>query len=327
VHRQVRDQMTADPAVNNHAGQRADSPGEIPLRGWRSILQRVYASLADKNVSILAAGVAFYGMLSIFPALGALLSVYGLMADAGTVRRQISEVHGIIPAEAQKLIGEYLQSITASSSAKLGLGVIAGVLIALWSARAGAVTLIQALNIVNEEKEKRGIIGFEAMAVAMTVVGILFGAMTLTLIAAVPGVLQFLALPKSLEFIGYVAPWPLLIALMSLGLAALYRFAPSRREPKWRWVSWGGVAATLLWIVASAGFSVYVGKFAHYDKTFGSLGAVVVLLTWFYLSAYVVLLGACLNAEMERQTARDTTHSPERPLGQRGAKMADTVAN
>jgi membrane protein len=319
--------MTADPVLNSHAGHQADSPDQIPLRGWRGILRRVYASLAGKNVSMLAAGVAFYGLLSIFPALGAVLSVYGLIADAGTVQRQITKVHGIMPAEAQKLIADYLQSITASSSAKLGFGLIVGVLIALWSARAGTVTLIQALNIVNEEKEKRGLIRFEAMAVGMTVAGIIVGVMSLTLIAAVPGVLHFLALPRSLEFIGYAAPWPLLIVLMSLGLAALYRFAPSRREPRWRWVSWGGVAATLLWILASAGFSLYVGKFAHYDKTFGSLGAVVVLLTWFYLSAYVVLLGACLNAEMERQTARDTTHSPERPLGQRGAKMADTVAN
>jgi membrane protein len=143
------------------------------------------------------------------------------------------------------------------------------------------------------------------------------------LIAAVPAAMQVLPFGRDIKIIGYIAPWPILIALMSLALAAVYRYAPSRREPKWRWVSWGGALATILWLAASALFSVYVAKFGNYDKTFGSLGAVVVLLTWLYISAYVVLLGACLNAEMERQTERDTTEGHEKPMGARGAKMAD----
>jgi membrane protein len=170
-------------------------------------------------------------------------------------------------------------------------------------------------------------IRFQAVAIGMTVAAVLFAIVALTLVAAIPIAIQFLPFSRNLKVIGVVAPWPILITLVAIGLAATYRFAPSRREAKWRWVSWGGVLATFLWVVASAGFSFYVAKFGSYDKTFGSLGAIVVLLTWLYLSAYIVLLGACLNAEMEHQTARDTTSGAEKPMGRRGAKMADTVAD
>lgn len=286
----------------NSQGQKADTPREIPRSGWWSILKRVYASMSSKNLSILAGGVAFYAMLAIFPALAALVAIYGLLSDSdpATVQRQISEIRGVIPGEAQNLIATYLKSVVSSGSSKLGISLIGGVLIALWSARAGTVSLIQALNITYEEPEKRGVIRFEAGALGMTVAAILFAIVALLLIAAIPAAMQLLPFGGNLKFIGYVAPWPILIALMSLALAATYRYAPSRREAKWRWVSWGGVLATMLRIAASAAFSVYVAKFGNYDKTFGSLGAVVVLLTWLYISAYVVLLGACLNAEMER---------------------------
>jgi membrane protein len=312
---------------SNHHGEKADTPREIPRTGWWSILKRVYASLSSKNVSILAGGVAFYGMLSIFPALAALIAVYGLLADPATVQRQISEVRGIIPGEAQNLITTYLKSLVGSGSSKLGVSLVVGILVALWSARAGTVSLIQALNITYEEPEKRGVIRFESIALGMTVAAIVFAMVALLLIAAIPAVLHLLPLGNNLKILSYVIPWPLLILLMSAILAATYRYAPSRREPKWRWVSWGGVVATLLWVAASAVFSVYVAKFGNYDKTFGSLGAVVVLLMWLYISAYVVLFGACLNAEMERQTAQDTTEGTAKPMGARDAKMADTIAN
>lgn len=318
---------TSDQPAGNGRGRSATTPHQIPERGWWSILKRVYAGLNSKSVSILAAGVAFYAMLSIFPALAALIAIYGLLADPAIVQHQISAIHGFIPGEAQKLVETYLNSIVKASSSKLGWGLVVSVLIALWSARAGTVTLIQALNIVYEEQEKRGFFRFQVVAMAMTIAAIVFAVIALTLIAAVPALLQLLPLGKNFKIVGYAVPWPILIVLVSAGLAATYRFMPSREEAKWRWVTWGGVAATLVWVVASAGFSVYVAKFGNYDKSFGSLGAVVVLLTWLYLSAYVVLAGACLNAEMEHQTARDTTTGPEQPMGHRGAKMADTVAD
>jgi membrane protein len=229
--------------------------------------------------------------------------------------------------EAQKLIETYLKSIVTSSSSKLGFGLIVSIAIALWSARAGTVSLMQALNITYEEDEKRGAIRYQAIALAMTLAAIVSALIALVLIAGIPPLLEFLPLGNSGKMVGYIVPWPILFVLVSLGLAATYRLMPSRREAKWRWVSWGGVIATLIWVAASAGFSFYVAKFGNYDKTFGSLGAVVVLLTWLYLSAYVVLIGASFNAEMERQTGRDTTSGPEKPMGQRGAKVADTVAD
>jgi membrane protein len=313
--------------VRNGLGHQAERPQQIPKRGWWNILKRVYKALNEKNLSILAAGVAFYAMLAIFPALAALVAIYGLIANPATVQHEINAIHGLIPGEAQNLIATYLKSISTSSSSKLGIGLVVSVLVALWSARSGTVTLIEALNITYEEKEKRGVIRYELIALGMTAAAILFGIVALTLVAAVPATISLLSISGVWKTAGYFLPWPILVVLLFIGLAAAYRFLPSREEAKWRWVSWGGALATALWIIASIGFSFYVSEFGNYDKSFGSLGAVVVLLTWLYLSAYVVLIGACLNAEMEHQTARDTTTGAEKPMGQRGARMADTVAD
>jgi membrane protein len=312
--------------VSNAKGHLAETPRDIPASGWWSILKRVYASLSSKNISVLAAGVAFYAMLAIFPALAAIVAIYGLVSDPATVQREINAVHGIIPAEAQKLIATYLKSIATSSSSKLSISLIVSLLVALYSAWSGTVALVASLNITYEETEKRGLLRYQIVTVGMTIAAIIAFIIALTLIAAVPAVMQFVPFPPRLKFIGYAITWLILIILTAIGLASLYRFAPSRREAKWRWVSAGGIVATLLWLAVSAGFSLYVARFGDYDKTFGSLGAAVVLLTWLYISAYVVLLGGCLNAEMERQTARDTTRPPDKPMGRRGAKMADTVA-
>jgi membrane protein len=313
--------------VRNSLGHQAEHPREIPKRGWWNILKRVYDSINEKNLSILAAGVAFYTMLAIFPALAALVAVYGLVANPATVQHEINAIHGLIPGEAQTLIATYLKSITSSSSSKLGIGLVVSLLVALWSARSGTVTLIEALNISYEEKEKRGVIRYELVAIGMTAAAILFGIVALTLVAAVPAAMNLVPISGVWKTAGYFLPWPILVVALFVGLAAAYRFLPSREEAKWRWVSWGGMLATALWIIASIGFSFYVTEFGNYDKSFGSLGAVVILLTWLYLSAYVVLIGACLNAEMEHQTARDTTTGAEKPMGQRGARMADTVVD
>ncbi len=314
-----------EPSAQDGKGHNATSPREIPRPGWGSILRRVYASMDAKKLSIVAAGIAFFAMLAIFPGLAALIAIYGLIADPATVQHEINAIHGVIPGEAQKLIGTYLESLVHAGSSKLGIGLILSVLFALWSARAGTVSLVEGLNIAYEESEKRGMIRYQAVAITMTVAAIIFAIVALALVAAVPAAVKLVPLSAAAETLGLILPWPILIALSTIGLAATYRFAPSRREAKWRWVTVGGVAATVLWIVASVGFSFYVQKFGNYDKTFGSLGAVVILLTWLYLTAYVVLLGSCLNAEIERQTARDTTEGREKPMGRRGAKMADTV--
>jgi membrane protein len=316
----------AEPSTTDPRGHRATKPSDIPKAGWWSILKRVYKSTNEKNLSVLAAGVAFYGLLSLFPALVVLVAVYGIFADPQTVQHEINAIRGIIPAEAQSVITTYLKSLVSSSSSKLGFSLVLGLVIALWSARSGTVTLMEALNITYEEEEKRGFIKFQVVAFGMTLAAIVFAIVALVLVAAIPALVEFLPLGNFVKIIGVILPWPILIGIMVFALAATYRFAPSRQDAKWRWVTWGSIVATALWILASILFSVYVANFGSYDKAFGSLGAVVVLLTWFYISAYVVLIGACLNAEMERQTARDTTTGAEQPMGNRGARMADTVA-
>ena len=316
----------AEPSSTDPRGHRAKTPSDIPKAGWWSILKRVYNSTNEKNLSVLAAGVAFYGLLSLFPALVVLVAIYGIFADPQTVQHEINALRGIIPAEAQNVITTYLKSLVSSSNSKLGFSLVLGLIIALWSARSGTVTLMEALNITYEEEEKRGIVKFQVVAFGMTLAAIAFAIIALVLIAAIPALVEFLPFGKFVKIVGVILPWPILIGIMVFALAATYRFAPSRQDAKWRWVTWGSIVATALWILASVLFSVYVANFGSYDKAFGSLGAVVVLLTWFYISAYAVLIGACLNAEMERQTARDTTTGAEQPMGSRGARMADTVA-
>ncbi len=314
-------------AQNDDRGHHAETPEQIPAASWSSILKRIYTSNNQKNLSLLAGGVAFYAMLAIFPALAALVAVYGLLANPAIVQHQINEMRGVIPADAQKLLTTYLTSLAKTGGSKLGLGLIISLAFALWSAREGTTGLMGALNVTYEEQEKRSFVRYEGIGLLMTFAAIAFGIVALLLIAALPAALKLLPFGNEVRTLGWIAPWPVLIVMFVLALAATYRFAPSRTHPRWRWVSWGSILATALCIAGSVGFTFYVAKFGNYEKTFGALGAVVVLLTWLYLCAYAILIGGCMDAEMERQTARDTTIGPEKPMGQRGAKMADTVAN
>lgn len=307
-------------------GRSAGRPSEIPRRGWRDILVRVKDEIAADNIAMAAAGVAFYALLALFPALAAAISIYGLIADPAEVQRQIKAASAILPQEVQGLLHEQLTRIAGQSSGTLGFGLAFGLALALWSAAAGVKALITALNMAYDEEEKRRFIVLNAVALALTLGAILFGLLALTLVVALPAVIGLLGLPGTLETLVRLLRWPLLAAAILLALAVLYRFGPSRDRPRWRWVSWGAAAATLLWIVASILFSWYVANFGSYNETYGSLGAVVILLMWFYLSAFVVLMGAELNAEMEHQTARDTTEGEPEPMGRRGAQMADRVA-
>lgn len=307
-------------------GQSADRPGDIPARGWKDILLRLKDRVSRDNISIIAAGVAFYAFLAIPSALTALVSLYGLMFDPSDVERQVSALQGILPGEAANLIGDQLKAVTSGPPATLGVSLVVSVLFAIWGARSAMSTLITALNIAYGEEEKRGFFRFQFAAFALTAAGILFAVVALALVAVLPAVIGLLPLGDAGKTVASVLRWPILVVAIMAALAAIYRYAPSRSTAKWRWVSWGAAVATLLWIAGSALFSVYVSAFASYNKTYGSLGGVVVLQLWLYLSAYAILLGAELNAEMEHQTARDTTTDPEQPMGRRGARMADTVA-
>lgn len=312
--------------ANDGRGRLADAPQQITLAGWRDILKRFLADIGRDNVSLMAAGIAFYGLLSLAPAFTALVALYGLVADPAAVQAQVASLEGLVPPEARTLIAEELTAIVQAHSSSLGAGVILGLLIALWSANSSTSALMSALNVAYGEREKRSLLRYYGSALVLTVCGVIFGALALLLIAVIPAVLGWLPLGAYGRALVSVLRWPVLLILFSAGLGVIYRYAPSRNAPRWRWVSWGAAAATVLWIAGSALFSIYVDRFATYNKTYGSLGAVVILLMWLWLSAYAVLLGAELDAEMEHQTLRDTTDRPAKPIGRRGAYVADTVA-
>jgi membrane protein len=306
-------------------GRAADTPKEIPASGWRDVLWRVKDETARDNLSLVAAGVAFYALLAIFPAIAATVSIYGLLVDPQTVSEQLAATSQVLPEEARSIIDEQLTRVASSAPTALGLGALVSLLLALWSANKGTQSLIAALNIVYDEREKRGFVRLTLISLGLTLAIILFVIVGLAAIAALPALLGNLGLPEEVRRLAGWLRWPLLGLGFVTGLAVLYRFAPSRNEPRWRWVTWGAVLATVLWLLGSALFSWYVANFGAYNETYGSIGAVAVLMMWFWLSALIVLLGAELNAEMEHQTSRDTTRGPERPMGERGAYVADTL--
>lgn len=307
-------------------GRDAKSPAQLGRHGWRDVLVRTWHEMNRDNLSLIAAGVAFYGLLSLVPGLASLVSLYGLVADPGDVARFIDSISIFLAPEVVKLFSDTLQSIAANSNAKLGFSFVVSLVLALWSAKAAASAIMTAMNVAYDEHETRGFFGRTATALAMTVSAVLFMITALVLVAAIPIALKLMWwLPEPMRTLVGLGRWPLLALLLMVALSAMYRFAPSRARARWRWVSWGAVIATIAWMVVSIGFSVYVSNFASYDKTYGSLGAVVVLLMWFYLSTLIVLLGAELNAEIEHQTAIDTTTGMPLPMGARGAMMADTL--
>jgi membrane protein len=306
-------------------GREADHPGEIPPRGWKDILWRAWGEVSEQNLFLIAGGVTYAVLLALFPGLAALVSLYGLVFDTGQIERQVGALSGVLPAQTQELLSQQLHSLVQASNGALGFAAVVGLLLALWSASRGMSGMITAINIAYEEKERRGFFKLNLIAVGLTLGLLAGGIVAITLVAILPAAVQLVAVGAATKWLLLLVQWPLLIVLVMLGLAVLYRFGPDRDKPQWRWVSPGAAAATLLWIVASVGFTVYVANFNSYDKTYGSLGGVVILLTWLYLSALTVLLGAVINAQSEKQTRKDSTEGPARPMGRRDAKAADTL--
>jgi membrane protein len=319
-----RRDVDVDEAGGGQRGRQAAAPHEIPARGWRDIGVRVKREAAQDNLSIIAAGVAYYAFLAIFPALAAIVLVYGLFADPAAVQRDVASLSGI-PSGVRDMVGQQLTNLARQSSRSLGVGVVISVVLALWSASKGTKALIQSLNIAYDEQEHRGFFRRTAVTLLLTIGAILLAVFAVLLVAVFPATIHRIGLPGIVADVLAWARWPVLAAAVLAGLAVLYRYGPSRQQPRWRWVSWGSALATAVWLAASAGFSYYVSRFGSYNKTYGSVAAIAILLTWFLLSAYVVIFGAELNGEMEHQTAQDTTTGTPRPLGRRGARYADTV--
>lgn len=306
-------------------GRAATQPTQIPVRGWQDILWRVVLSVPQDRLLATAGGVAFFSLLAAFPGLATIVSLYALFSDPSVISQHLSLLAGVLPNGVLDLLTDQLKRITEQSTRALSTVSLASAIIAFWSANSGVSALFDALNVIYKEREKRSLIRFYTTTLLFTLSGVLFALAATAMVVVLPIVLNRIGFGSATDALLRVARWPALLILVTLGLSLFYRYGPSRREAKWRWVSVGSATAALCWVCASVLFSWYVASFDSYNRLYGSLGAGVGFMTWIWLSAVIVLLGGELNAEMERQTARDSTTGQPKPLGSRQAYAADTV--
>ncbi len=314
------------PSPDEVPGVDADRPSQIPAAGWKQILRRAWRETKDDNIPLLAAGVAFFGFLALFPGLIAAVTLYGLVADPAQVQEQISGLTQALPGESARLLQDQARDVASQPERALGVGLVISLLAALFSASGGVANLIKAVNIAYDEQESRGFLKLRATALLLTLCAVVFLAVAVGLITVVPVLMDGLGLDAVGRFAVQVLRWGGLVAFVLVALAVVYRYAPDRDNAKLRWVGLGSGVATALWLLGSALFSLYVTSFGKYGETYGALAGVVVLLLWMFLTSFIVLLGAEINSELEQQTAKDTTQGPDQPMGQRHAVKADTVA-
>lgn len=312
--------------MSEDRGRNADSPGEIPPLGWRDIAIRTWREAGRDNLGLVAAGVAFYAFLALVPLLGAIILSYGLLADPAAIVKTLQYLSTTLPQDAARLVGEQILSVARTAEGKAGLGLMGALALAVYGAMRGASGIMTALNIIYEEEEKRGFFKVNLVALAMTA-----GAVAVALVGvAAVSTLEFVErlvpnAPAALLLAGRLIAWLGFAAAAAGTIAIVYRYGPSRDKARWNWLTPGSVFACLGLLAGTFGFGLYVSTLGDYNATYGSLGAVVVLLMWLYLSTYVLLLGAELNAEIEHQTARDTTRGEPKSMGERGAVVADTI--
>ena len=312
---------TTDPA-RNAPGADAESPYQIPLLGWGRILLRVAKSFGEYELSLVAAGIAFYSFLGLFPAIGAFVSIYGFFVDPLTLESQVSTYLGAMPFEVREIVGTELKRISTSGIA--GTAAIISISLAIWGGSKSAAAFMRGMNVVYRERDRRGIIKSRLTALALTGGIILMGLLGIALLGVLPYLMKSVYFAEEwVETTVLFVRWPVFVILMLVSLAFLYRIGPDRADPKWRWISVGAVVASLLIILASWIFGLLIAKFGDFNTTYGSLGAVVVLLLWLQIVATAVLFGGLINAHMEFQTHRDSTTGEEKPMGERGAFMAD----
>jgi membrane protein len=295
----------------------------IPARGWLDIGWRIWTRMGTKRLSLIAAGIAFYGLLSLFPAITAAVAIIGLVYDPELLLNKASWLLTAMPNAAGEMISRQIGQVASAGTDSLGLAAIISLGIALWSASRAMASFIQGLNLIYDEEEKRGFLLLNALIIGFTLVFIFGMAAAVVIVAAIPAAVDLLAARDRWGEWALLLRWPLMLCVGIVGMAALYRYGPSRREATWRWLSPGAALACALWLAGSYGFSFYVQSFGNYNETFGALAGVVILLTWLWLSAFVVLLGALFDAETEAQTRCDSTVGPDRPMGERGAVKAD----
>jgi len=308
-----------------HRGRKASVPSDIPAKGWKDVARRLYQGISEDRILVTAAGVTFYVLLALFRGIAGLIALYGLYADPSTVSQHLDMLSGVLPEGGLQIIREQIDRLTSQPAQRLGMATLIGLGISLWSANGGLKAMFDALNVVYHEKEKRSFIRLNALSLAFTLGLIVFVLMALAALTIVPLALSHLGLSRVTELLIRFGRWPFLFVVVGLMIALIYRYGPSRDKPQWRWISPGSAFAAVSWLCGSALFSWYTANFGSYNATYGSLGAVIGFMTWVWLSNIVILVGAKINAELEHQTAQDTTVGRPEPLGQRRAAMADSV--
>jgi membrane protein len=319
------DPREAAEAEGDAHGRFATSPTQLPKAGWKDVARRTLQEVKADNVPITAAGVAFYGMLALAPAMVALVSIYGLVTSPDESAKQVEGLTSALPGEAARLLVDQLKSITGADDSGLGVKLAISLVGLLWSASSGTTALIRGLGIAYDEPEGRGFVKLRSRALILTVLAIIGAVLVLGLTVALPAILDAAGFSSVGKTVGLVLRWPLIGLLGLVALGALYRYGPDRDRARWRWVSPGAVLAALLWVIGTGLFAFYAGRFASYNETYGTLAGAVVLLLWLYLTALAVLVGAELNSELERQTLEDSTVGPPAALGERTASSADSV--
>lgn len=320
-----KDTAPAAAAAEPARGRGARAPHHIPLLGWCDVLWRTVEEVIEDRLLSVAAGVAFFTLLATFPAIAALVSLYGLFADTATIAEHLETLSFFLPPAGVEIVGDQAARVAAKSGSTLGLTFVLSLLLALWSANAAMKAMFEALGVVYGEREKRSIVAFNLQTLVFTLGAIVLTALAVGALVVLPLVLGTLGVAATAERTIQLVRWPVLLVVVLSALSLIYRYGPSRHEARWRWITVGSVVAALGWIATSAAFSWYLSALASFSETYGSLATVIAFMIWLWLSVFVVLFGGEINAEAERQTARDTTTGPEKPLGRRGAVVADTI--
>ena len=307
-------------------GRQADTPGQIPWPGWWAVIRRTTREAISDRISLISAGCAFWATLALFPAISMLIFIYGLAFDPATVEPQLQVIARFLPPAAFSLISDRVHVLVEQRQSALGLGLLISTIVALWSSANSTKALLSALNMAYEEQERRGFFRYQFVALALTLCAILAAVLAIAILVFLPVVIAFVGISSHTKLLLRIGGLVVLLAFVLLSLSLLYRFGPHREQARWHWITPGSLLATVLWLGASALFTIYVSDLANYDATYGPLGAVVAVMMWFWVSVYAVMLGAELNSELELQTARDTTNGPPKPMGERGAYVADHVA-
>ncbi|MCQ1849890.1 YihY/virulence factor BrkB family protein [Neorhizobium galegae] len=315
---------TAATAERNR-GREADSPEEIPSTGLKDVFWRVYAGVTQDRITLIAAGVTYYLLLALFPAASALVSIYGFVADPSAIVDRITFLSSVMPADALNIFLDQLRALTTERNTTLSIALVGGLALALWSANNSMKALFEAMNVAYAEEEKRGIVRLNVISLLFTLGALLLAIVILFAMGIVPAVLRYLWLDRFTEIIIRIARWPVMMLFVAGGIMMLYRFGPSREPAKLKWLTWGAAFSTVAWLAASIAVSFYLGNIADYNATYGTLGALIGFMVWTWISVIIVIVGAEINAELEHQTARDSTTGMPVPMGARGAYMADTV--